>query len=123
MELASIFKCSLTQFLNAGMIAAALALALAACSSGRTGTPPPVTANNKLEAVSKSGEFVAQVKTLLNKRRAAGVTSNDVIVATGMPVPVGVPAPATSSDPVPAYSSTTRQEAAVDEDDLVDCNV
>ncbi|MGB8337315.1 MAG: beta-propeller domain-containing protein [Burkholderiales bacterium] len=100
------------------MIAAVLVLA--ACSSGRTSTPPPATANNKLEVVSKPGEFVAQVKTLLNKRRAAGVTSNDVIMTTGMPVPAGVPAP--SSVSVPAYSSTIRQEAAVDEDDLVKTN-
>jgi Beta propeller domain len=120
MKLVSTFKCSLAQFLKPGLIAAALALA--ACNSGKTSTPTPVAAANKLEAVSKPGELVSEVKTLLNKRRAAGVTSNDVIVATGMPAPVGVPAPAPSSAPIPAYSSTTRQEAAVDEDDLVKTN-
>jgi uncharacterized secreted protein with C-terminal beta-propeller domain len=120
MKLASIFKCALTQLLKPGMIAAMLALA--ACGSGSTSAPPPITTNNKLEVVSKPGDFVTQVKTLLNKRRAAGLTSNDVITTTGIPVPAGSPAPLPSTASAPAYSSTTRQEAAIDEDDLVKTN-
>jgi Beta propeller domain len=116
MKLISLFKTSLARFLKRGMIVATVVLA--ACGSGSTNTPPPVTTNNKLEAASKPGDLVAQVKTLLSKRRTASVTSNDVIMTTGMPVTAG----ASPSPGPPAYSSTTRQEAAVDEDDLVKTN-
>lgn len=98
----------------------AAAFVLSACSSSSTSAPPPITTNNKLETVSKPGDFVAQVKTLLNKRRAAGLTSNDVVMTIGLPVQAGVPLPSSTS--TPTYSQTTRQEAAVDEDDLVKTN-
>lgn len=82
---------------------------LAACGgSGGDTTQPPVTGNGTLKAVSQPGEFIEQVKALLVLRRTSGDAA-------------GVPAlAATASAAAPAnFSTTTRVESGVDEDDLV----
>ncbi len=99
--------------LMVGALVTLVTLALAGCGGAGGGdvTPPP-KGKGELQPVSAPGEFVNKVKALVIARRLQG--------ALGVPVAT---APTTGATPgaagAPAYSSTTRQEDAVDEDDLI----
>ncbi len=82
-------------------------------SSSETPPPPPgpTTSSPTLKAVSAQGEFVAQVRTLVSARAAQGRYTT---------LPAEASAGAINDGSVAnLFSSTTRQEDGVDEDDLV----
>lgn len=112
-----------------GRTAAALALAwalaaLGACGGGGGSTPPggstepPPASNEAALSASKPGEVLAAAKALLAARRAAGYTGSAPSVVTDAFLPTGAVATTAGGAPV-ARSSTTVQEAGVDEDDLI----
>jgi hypothetical protein len=102
--------------LQAIKISALVMLALLnACGGGGSDPATPSVANKgTLQPVGSAEAFLAQVKAVL----AQGVGPR---VVTFAPVPVagGPTASALPGAPAPAFSTTTRQEAAVDEDDFV----
>jgi Beta propeller domain len=91
-------------------------LAVGACGGGSSGDDPPppgpTTPDPTLKPVSQPGEFVAQVRTLVAARAAQGRNN------TGIAAPASAGAVADGSV-AELFSTTTRQEEGVDEDDLV----
>ncbi len=90
-----------------------LVLLLGGCGGGGGGSTdgPPLQGSGKgeLQAVSQPGELVDKVKALLVERQTLNFTA----------VPLAAEITGVPANPAPAFSSTTRQEDAVDEDDLI----
>jgi hypothetical protein len=89
---------------------------MSACGGGGSSDPPPpppgpTTTDPTLKAVSAPGEFVAQVRTLVAARAAQGRS-------TTLPAEAS-PAAVADGSVANLFSTTTRQEEGVDEDDLV----
>lgn len=94
---------------------AATVAAMAACGgSGSESAPPPAapTGTGPLKAVSQPGEFTQQIKALLNTRRAFRETPITVSTSSTTASAAGAASPTN-------FSTTTRVESGVDEDDLV----
>lgn len=102
-----------------GFASAALALALAGTSCGGGGTPPDAAAPTRESAlaVSRPGELLAHVKTLLRARDAQRQAQPGVAI-DGLGAPGLALAVTAAGNPV-AHSNTTVQEAGVDEEDLI----
>lgn len=89
------------------------AAVLAACGGSGGGEPPPPQQAATL-ATAQPGELRAYVQARLRNRSSTAAAA-DGTVATFVPASA-VP---TSSGPTPAYSGSLRQEAGVDEPDLL----
>lgn len=88
---------------------ASVLVVLSACGGGSSSDPQQPANQGALKPVSQPGEFVEQVKALLARRQSVGVADG---------VPAIAMATAASTAP-PSFSTTTRQEEGVDEDDLI----
>ncbi len=102
--------------LAAAALGLVAAVGLTACGGGSSSEPPtnptgPTTADPTLKPVSQPGQFVEQVRTLVAARAARGQR-------VGLPTAAS-PAGVADGSVAEVFSTTTRQEDGVDEDDLV----
>ena len=97
----------------------ALLSLLSACGGSGADAPPANVANKgTLQPMGSDDALVAQVKAMLASGAQRVVSVNAETLAAG-PTPTALTIGGTTSTTAPAFSTTTRQEAAVDEDDFV----
>ncbi len=89
-----------------------IAASLGACGGGASPEVSPLAGRGDLQPIAQAGALVDKVKGLLAARQSSPASLT-------VPVPVANTASSTQASASPAFSTTTRQEDAVDEDDLL----